>query len=440
MAIKKLPGGVEDLTFGMDTESQYRKDRTVTITQINGSHIPYDRTYTINQKINVHTHDVRYYPRSKFIGNSQGAIDAGQPVKLGPNGRLDPSITGAGTYMVGPFTPAAGNEYPSVAGEGPGAYWLIEGLDSAGYTYTEGDLTGKTVYNENILMWGTQSWVVVSGLVDANTYYKLDGSQALTNTFAAGGHLLSNIADGVADTDASSVGQLNAHIVDTTNPHQVTAAQVGALSLEDGGVVKDNVTIGTGNVNEGRLLEVRAFGAYNTTIRLLRPDATRAGELLWDSASDKIVLKKYHGDTGTYFDLQLDNTNNIMVTGGADPVYDSHLAKKGYVDNQDSLLEGQLLGVNQSWQDVTAERQLETEYVNDTNRPISVAIKGDDSGTVGEGINLQVDGIIVAQAVTVDDTYNTTLANGIVPAGSTYKATTNSSIGLLVWNELREIP
>ena len=438
MAIKKLPGGVEDLTFGMDTESQYRKDRTVTITQINGSHIPYDRTYTINQKINVHTHDVRYYQRSKFLDNSQGAIDAGQPVKLGPNGRLDPSITGAGTYMVGPFTPTAGNEYPSVAGEGPGAYWLIEGLDSAGYTYTEGDLIGKTVYNENIIMWGTQSWVVVSGLVDANTYYKLDGSQALTNTFAAGGHLLSNIADGIADTDASSVGQLNTHIADNTNPHQVTADQVGALSLEDGGVVKDTVTIGDGT--NGRILNIRAFGAYDAVLILLRSSGTRAGEFRWNSLDDSIVLRKYHGDTGTYFDLQLDDTNNIRVTGGADPVYDSHLVKKGYVDNQDSLLEGQLLGVNQSWQDVTAERQLDIEYVNDTNRPISVAIKGDANGTVGQGLNLEVDGITVAQAVTVDDTYNTTLANGIVPAGSTYKATTNSSIGLLMWNELREIP
>jgi hypothetical protein len=51
MAIKKLPGGVEDLTLGMGTENQERNGNVVLITQLNGSNIPYSDTQSINQKV-----------------------------------------------------------------------------------------------------------------------------------------------------------------------------------------------------------------------------------------------------------------------------------------------------------------------------------------------------------------------------------------------------
>ncbi len=51
MAIHKLSGGLEDLTMGMDTEEQPRGNSVVTITQINGSNIPYSSTRTINAKV-----------------------------------------------------------------------------------------------------------------------------------------------------------------------------------------------------------------------------------------------------------------------------------------------------------------------------------------------------------------------------------------------------
>ena len=51
MGTKKVVGGVEDLEFGMGTTRQIRKGQEVTITQINGSHIPYSDTQSVNQKI-----------------------------------------------------------------------------------------------------------------------------------------------------------------------------------------------------------------------------------------------------------------------------------------------------------------------------------------------------------------------------------------------------
>ncbi len=51
MALKKLSGGWEDLTFGMDTENQQRQTGVVVITQINGSQIPYTSTVSITAEL-----------------------------------------------------------------------------------------------------------------------------------------------------------------------------------------------------------------------------------------------------------------------------------------------------------------------------------------------------------------------------------------------------
>jgi hypothetical protein len=110
-------------------------------------------------------------------------------------------------YYVGEFTPAGGAEYPDPASETHGAFWVVQGL-TGDYTFVGGDLAGRTISNGDFMVWSAAGWSIMAGEMNPTLYYKLDGTQALTEPFAGGGQLISNIADGVAANDAATVGQL----------------------------------------------------------------------------------------------------------------------------------------------------------------------------------------------------------------------------------------
>ena len=74
------------------------------------------------------------------------------------------SFEGSGTTQyIGSFTPILGDEYPDTTDLDSGV-WGVEGVDiSAGYTFTTGDLAGKTVYNENgIIFNSVTGWSLVA--------------------------------------------------------------------------------------------------------------------------------------------------------------------------------------------------------------------------------------------------------------------------------------
>ena len=90
------------------------------------------------------------------------------------------------------------------------------------------------------------------------------------------------------------------------------------------------------------------------------------------------------------------------------------------------------LGVNQTWQNVTASRVLGTTYYNTTGRPIEIAIASSQGGS--GTINITVAGI--ALGTTSVPTYPSTHFQGaVVPVGASYVvAGTNT---LTAWSELR---
>ena len=95
---------------------------------------------------------------------------------------------------------------------------------------------------------------------------------------------------------------------------------------------------------------------------------------------------------------------------------------------QAKALNDKMLGVGQIWQNVLSVRSINTDYINNTGRPIQVSIwQGADTNP-----SLIVDGVTVAS---IDGTPGSVgvQATAIVPSGSTYRVTASVD----GWAELR---
>lgn len=100
------------------------------------------------------------------------------------------------------------------------------------------------------------------------------------------------------------------------------------------------------------------------------------------------------------------------------------------------------VGSNQSWQDMTASRALNTLYTNTTGRTIVAMITVTGSSNTNAFIEGQVNGVSLARQQITD--FNGASFPGIrghltltVPAGATYAVTPSGTAGLDLWTELR---
>lgn len=93
-----------------------------------------------------------------------------------------------------------------------------------------------------------------------------------------------------------------------------------------------------------------------------------------------------------------------------------------------------LLGVNQTWQDLTGSRALGVTYTNDTGRPITVQYRV--IGSAGVQPTMVIDGVTVPVGGGVNASGNTTACSAVIPPGATYQAST-TSLTLQGWTELR---
>lgn len=91
------------------------------------------------------------------------------------------------------------------------------------------------------------------------------------------------------------------------------------------------------------------------------------------------------------------------------------------------------IGVGQTWQNLTGSRSNATTYTNSTGKPIQVIISCQTNNNV-TSLSVQVDGVTIYVGGSFT-WYNSPTASFIVPNGSTYIATTNTSF--LSWAELR---
>ena len=97
------------------------------------------------------------------------------------------------------------------------------------------------------------------------------------------------------------------------------------------------------------------------------------------------------------------------------------------------------LGVDQTWQDMTSSRALNTTYQNTTGRPIFIAL----SGTISNGKTMSLlvsPNSDMSSPVTVDRTSDIDDPSGvqaIIPNNIYYQASVGSSVSGLIWAELR---
>ena len=101
-------------------------------------------------------------------------------------------------------------------------------------------------------------------------------------------------------------------------------------------------------------------------------------------------------------------------------------------DNFDSLVH-QGIGVNQTWQDVTASRTNNVTYTNTTGKPILVSILS--VGGANCSVEILVNGTRV-QVSTITTSYGMVSVSAIVPNGATYSNGSTWS-GFSKWMELR---
>ena len=174
-----------------------------------------DDAATIGQ-LGVVTEDV--YTKDEYLPFSQGVDDAGKPIVLNRWGLVDPSmIAFTSLNPVGDWDPDKdpNNEYPPFdSNTEPGSMWYIYGVDTTlGYTFKEGDLKDRTVYNGDWIVRGQDQWFAAYIQIQPEDFYRLDGTNPLTSDFNTGGYKISRIADAIEDDDATSKLQVETMIL-----------------------------------------------------------------------------------------------------------------------------------------------------------------------------------------------------------------------------------
>jgi hypothetical protein len=103
-------------------------------------------------------------------------------------------------------------------------------------------------------------------------------------------------------------------------------------------------------------------------------------------------------------------------------------------------LTSNVIGVSQTWTDVTASRSTGTTYTNSTGKPIQVSIMSVITGSVSGSTNwFEVGGVTIARAGGSGSVANMpAYVYAIVPDGATYRLNTVSGItNPTIWAELR---
>ena len=184
----------------------------------------------------------------------------------------------------------------------------------------------------------------------------------------------------------------------TTTEHNTFTGAVGEVTVDttkDTLVVHDGVTVG------GHPVAAKANA--DGTISLIKKDGTSAGTI---------------NALGLF--------NNTLTSTATD---------QALTAAQGLELQGRDFGFNQSWQDVTAIRALNTTYTNTTGKPIQVSVVVRDNGNISD-LYFFVNGVAVVRMPDIaGGSVGSQQLTITVPSTQTYRLETNNL--LHSWVELR---
>ncbi len=252
------------------------------------------------------------YLKTDHIQVSNGAVDGGKPIVLDSDGKIDTSMIDVSTfYYVGSFTPTPGDyttEYPDTTGENHGAFWVTEGVDDTnGYTFTsdciECTLKDETIYNGDFMVWGVGGWSIMRSVMNPGLYIKKDKSVAFdnnSNPLIVNG-LISNVDDGVSNTDAVNVQQLNDGLSTKSDINHTHSEYVN----KSGDTITGNLTV-QGNFRS--LTDISTTGDISTEMSLnvgFNANGNSAIGFGYDYNTSSLTSSLYHDETDNQFKVDL---------------------------------------------------------------------------------------------------------------------------------------
>jgi len=208
------------------------------------------------------------------------------------------------------------------------------------------------------------------------------------------------------ELDPAALAAISTHVSDTSNPHVVTAAQIGA-ALD--GHNHDLTYLGIA----GKAADSDKLDSHDSTYFAVdghNHDLTYLG--IGDKAADSDKLDSHDS---TYFAVDGHNHVSADITDLVTTIQNNTVG----------------LGIAQTWQDVTASRSANVSYQNTTSKPIAIKVRatGDDifpeistNGSVW--VTFLQSSVLTGQMV-------------IVPENHYFRLRTVNPITIYYWTELR---
>ncbi len=321
--LKKEKVVVSDLEVGMGTVIQDRGEEE----QINSAVIPYSESTsisdelnnrytkpesdsllaTVNQKLNN-----RYTkPESDALAATKLALSGGTLYGRVTYSRY-PTLAnelatvefvmnnsgggpGGGTDILwqGVFTPELALEYPD--NPNPNEGWFID--VASPYTFVLGDLVGTIVIRGDQIIYTAGGWVARDNALTDALYYRLDGTHPLESHLSAGGYNITQIGNGVEDTDAVNVGQLESRIA---SREMGDLSDVNDSNRYDGSVLSWDNTLQLWTASDG-------------TPKTAKPTTDVQSLIMYQNSTELIRLTNYTGH-GTIYTLTPSDSTQFTAT------------------------------------------------------------------------------------------------------------------------------
>ena len=249
-----------------------------------------------------------------------------------------------------------------------------------------------------------------------------------------------NIAEGCAPSGINNaIRELMAQLKDQQTGTDADNFTVGGdLSVTGNASITGGLSV-TGAVTLSNALSVTSggtgFSSVTTGDILYASASNTLAKLAGASTTEKVLLSGVSAPSWGKVNLETAVSGTLPIANGGTGL--TGVGTSGQILTSDgSVASWQTpetpIGVGQTWQDVASSRSVNTDYTNNTGRPIAVSVRMQQ---VGSGsATLVVDGVTIAGEQQSGVTGSQTIG-GIIPNGAVYRV--NSSNNIANWAELR---